>query len=347
MERVRIAEAGKHLPPCVLNNEEALRTLAENGVTETSSHKPLTEEIIFKTIGIKERRRMAADQNISDMGRLAAEDTLRKAGLDWDDIDILCVGTSTPETAFPSTACTILEKVGGPNIEAFDILAACTSAIYGMNVVKSRLLDEKKYRYGLVIGADAIGSRLASTTTINWDIWGDGAGCVLLEKIDTNEETGIICSIAKSIPEMAQMAVSRRLGTHTWSDDVLMDAWMEGTKIHEFVLSEIPNLILETIIKANEPGWTQQFQHVIRLSDVGLILPHQANGRIRKPIARSLGIPEEKIFMNVEFYGNTSSASIPIALSEAKDSGAITVGDYGIMVGFGAGLTLSAILFRL
>lgn len=351
MERVIIPGVGKYLPADITTNADILNILAMHGVTETSSHKPLTEEIIFKTIGIRERRRMSPDQNISDMAFLAAENAMRMADIWWDQVDIICVGTSTPETAFPSTACTVLEKADGPNVEAFDLLAACTSVVYGINVVKSRLLDEEKYHFGLVIGADAIGSRLASPTSINYDIWGDGAGCFVLEKIETEVETGIICSIARSIPNMAQMAVSRRLGTRTWPDNMIMDAWMEGTKVHEFVISEIPNLIRETIEKANEPGWTQQFQHVLGIHDIDQIILHQANGRIRKPIAKSLGLTEtegeEKIFMNVEKYGNMSTASIPVALCEAIESGIVGPGSLIILVGFGSGLTLSSILVRL
>lgn len=341
MTAVRIVSVGKHLPPGVVANRHVVKILKRHGVTHTSSGQRITAKGIENLLGVRERRRALLDQNTSDLALLAANDALAKARLRLDQISIVALGSSTPESFFPSTACRLLHKGNGPQIEASDLLGACTSGLYALVQVERALRCEPDYRYGLAIGAEVIGSRLTTFTDINDDLWGDGAGAVILEKSD-NTDSGIICSILGSEPSLAPLTDSIGKGTRLKDFMARPGIYMAGHDIQKFVLKIIPWLIKETLAKANRVR-----AEPITLDDIALFAVHQANGRIFESPAKKLGIPLEKFYTNVGSYGNTSSASVLIVLCEAIEKQLVGHGDLVMMIAFGGGITYGSVLLRL
>lgn len=365
--RVMIAGSGKCLPGQdipgrVVTNDDIIKMLLAHKAIKPGSGRPwlaeeLTSQKIVDLVGIRERQWVADDQNTSDLALVAAERALADAGIGWKDVGILAVGSSTPEALFPSTACLVLNKAikkkvaAGEweekdaktvlRIPAFDVLAACTSALYAIDLVRKHLLfGETDSPYGLALGSEVM-SRLLDFSDTNADLWGDAAAAVVLKR--TEGPSGIICS---------------EIGTDTWSLEttysigkdmryhetpVKPGILMRGHEIQKFVLKIIPELITRTIEKANRvPGKTRE----VTLGDVGLIVCHQANARIFEFPAKKLGIPVERFYVNVDRRGNCSSASVLTALREAVEEGRVKKGDLVMLLSFGGGLTWGSMLIE-
>lgn len=363
--RVAIAGTGKCLPGTdvpgrVVTNDEIVRILLAHRAIKPGADRPwlpeeLTPQKIVDLVGIRERRWVANDVNTSDLALVAAERALAEAGIGWRDIGILAVGSSTPEAIFPSTACILLNKVTQKKtrsgewpekdaktilrIPAFDLLAACTSSLYAVDLVRKHLLfKETEAEYGLAIGSEVL-SRILDFSDTNTDLWGDGAGAVVLKRADG--PSGIICS---------------ETGTDTWGVDTAYGVGKDtryhetpahpniairGHEIQKYVLKLIPELITRTLVKANGvPGGTRQ----VGLEDVALFVCHQANARIFEFPAKKLGIPLDKFYVNVDRRGNCSSASVLMALREAVEEGRIKKGDLVMLMSFGGGLTWASML---
>lgn len=362
---VKIAGLGKCLPGTdvpgkIVSNEEIVGILLAHGAIKPGTDRPwtpeeLTPQRITDLVGIRERRWVADGVNVSDMALVAAENALKDAGIGWEDIGIVALGSSTPEAIFPSTACMLLDKVirkkmssgewaagearGKLRIQAFDLLAACTSGLYAIDLVrKSLLLPETSYEYGLAIGGD-VPSRVLDFKDTNSDLWGDGSAAVVLKR--TRENKGIMCSVTGSDPMAADTTFSVGQGSRKGELGLPPNFFFKGHEVQKFVLKIIPELISRTLEEANRWGARPR---PITTDDVALFVLHQANARIFEFPSKKLGIPIGKFYVNVDRRGNGSSASVLMALREAVEEGRIKEGDLVMALGFGGGLTWASML---
>ncbi len=365
--RVKIAGVGKCLPGTdipgrIVTNDEMVKILLENGAIKPGSDRPwtpeeLTADRIESLVGIKERQWVSDGVNTSDMALFAGDQALLEAGIDWEDIGILALGSSTPEALFPSTACIVLDKVlrrkaasekwteaemkSKLRIPAFDLLAACTSGLYALDLVRKTLLfPETEYKYGLAAGSEVL-SRLLDFKDTNSDLWGDGAAAVVLER--TEKDEGIICSLTGSDSWAAEHTFSVGQGTRWGNMGVPMNIMIKGHEVQRWVLRIIPELIEKTLDKANRES--ERGKKIV-LDDISLFVCHQANARIFEFPAKKMDIPLEKFYVNVDRRGNCSSTSVLLALREALDEGRIKKGDLVLLMSFGGGLTWGSMLIR-
>jgi 3-oxoacyl-[acyl-carrier-protein] synthase-3 len=365
--RVIIAGSGKCLPGPdvpgrVVTNEEVVALLLANKAIKPGTDRPwepgeLTSQKIIDLVGIRERQWASNDQNTSDLALVAAERALADAGIGWEDVGIIAVGSSTPEAFFPSTACFVLHKAIKKRVEAgewdervarsvlripaFDLLAACTSGLYAIDLVRKHLLfGETESPYGLAISAEVF-SRMLDFADTNSDLWGDAAGAVVLKRAE--RPSGIICSEVGSDPWKAETTYSAGKDTRFHETPVKPNAEMKGHEVQKFVLKIIPELIERTIAKANRV-WAGARQ--VGVGDIDLFVCHQANARIFEFPSKKLGIPRDKFYVNVDRRGNCSSASVLVALREAVEEGRIKKGDLVMLLGFGGGLTWASMLIE-
>jgi len=365
--QVKIAGLGKCLPGThiagrIVTNEEIVRILLAHGAIKPGTDRPwtaeeLTPQKITDLVGIRERRWAADEVNVSDMALVAAENALADAGIGWEDIGIIVLGSSSPEAAYPSTACFILNKViqkktasgewsaaearSRLRIQAFDVLAACTSGVYAIDLVRKTLLHhETEFDYGLAIGSDVL-SRFMDFKDTNSDIWGDGSAAVVLKR--TNEKSGILCMVTGSDPSAAETTFSIGQGSRKDQIGIPTNVFFKGHEVQKFVLKIIPELIVRTLERANQLGARPR---PLKLDDIALFVCHQANARIFEFPAKKLGIPLEKFYVNVDRRGNSSSTSVLLALREAVEEGRLKKGDLVMAVTFGGGLTWASMLLE-
>ncbi|WP_457625080.1 beta-ketoacyl-ACP synthase III [Persephonella sp.] len=310
MIRAKITGIGMHVPPRVITNHDLEKIL------DTS------DEWITTRTGIKERRIAEEWEKASDLALPAAEEAIKNAGLTSKDIDAVIVATSTPDMTFPSTACFLSDKLGCSKPMAFDISAACSGFIYGLTVGNSFILSGQ-FKNVLVVGAEVF-SRI-----IDWNdrstavIFGDGAGAVVLSKADGDR--GILSAAMKSD------------GSH-WGSlycPVGEKLRMRGRETFKLAIKSMETASKKALNKAG-----------IDLEKISLVIPHQANIRIINALAERLELPEEKVFSNIHKYGNTSAASIPIAMYEAYKEKKFKEGDYILLTAFGGGLTWGAVVLK-
>lgn len=323
---VGVLGMGHYVPPDVLTNADL------EAVLDTD------DEWIRTRTGIGERRRAADDVATSDLGYEAAVRALQDAGLDPERVDMIICGTSTPDMIVPSTACLIQEKLGIQNKSgAFDILIACSGFAYAV-ATGAQFVATGACEHVLVVGADTM-SRL-----VDWEdrgtavLFGDGAGAVVLGPVAEGE--GILAVHLGADGSGAQLLkipaggsrMPGGIGPQTRSDFCLQ---MEGREVFRFAVNAIGDAALAALEKAG-----------LAPDDISLFIPHQANIRIIESARKKLGLETDRLFVNVERYGNTSCASIPVAMSEARDAGRLKPGDVLVTVGFGGGLSWGALVMR-
>ncbi|NGU52821.1 ketoacyl-ACP synthase III [Clostridium perfringens] len=324
MENAKIIGFGLYTPKNLVENERLQEFL------ETS------DEWIRSRTGI-ERRYISLDENTSDLAVEASKKALNQAGLSAEEIDLIIVATVTPDNFTPSTACIVQDKLGAKNAWAFDINAACTGFIYALKLGQS-LIRSGEAKNALIIGAETLSKAL------NWEdrgscvLFGDGAGAIVLTS--TEEDCGIKCVNVKSDGSKGDSLVIQGLPLNSPFKDGREVSKnyinMNGREIFKFATKVMEESIVEILEKEN-----------IKIEDISAIIPHQANLRIIDYVVKRLGIPREKFVTNLQNYGNTSGASIPIALCESINEGNLKKGDNIIMVGFGGGLTWGAALIKL
>ena len=324
MKNAKMIGFGLYTPKNLVENEKLQEFL------ETS------DEWIRTRTGI-ERRYISLDENTSDLAVEASKKALSQAGLSAEDIDLIIVATVTPDNFTPSTACIVQDKLGAKNAWAFDINAACTGFIYALKLGRS-LIRSGEANNALIIGAETLSKAL------NWEdrgscvLFGDGAGATVLTS--TEEDCGIKCVNVKSDGSKGDSLVIQGLPLNSPFKDgrEVSENYinMNGREIFKFATKVMEESIVEILEKEN-----------IKIEDIAAIIPHQANLRIIDYVVKRLGIPREKFITNLQNYGNTSGASIPIALCESIDEGNLKKGDNIIIVGFGGGLTWGAALIKL
>ncbi len=313
---------GRYAPAGVLTNADLEK------MVDTS------DEWIRTRTGIRERRVAAADETTASMAAVAARRAIAVAGLQPDDIDVILLATLSPDYWMPSTAALVKEAIGNTRAFAMDVAAACSGFVYAYSAGQAYITSGMA-RNVLVIGAELLTRFLDYTDRGTCILFGDGAGAVVLSAADTRggglgielttEPSGaymiwLPAGGAKSPPSRA--TVER--GEHFIR--------MDGTQTYRFAVRTLASSALAAVAKAG-----------LQPSDIDLFIPHQANIRIIQSVADGLGLSMDKMFVNLDRYGNTSAASIPIALAEAVDSGRVKIGDRLVIVAFGAGYTSGAV----
>ena len=327
MEKVNagIAGIGVCLPERVLTNDELAEMVDTN------------DAWIQERTGIRQRRIAAADQAASDLGIAAAREALSSAGVAPQDIDLIIVATATPDMQFPATACLIAEKLGLDATPAFDVAAGCTGFIYALTI-GSQFIVNGFYRTVLVIGTEVLSKVTNWTDRETCILLADGAGAVVLRPVAAGQ--GILAmklgADGAGGKELSLPAGGSRLPlTAEGLAANLNKLHMNGSEVFKFAMKMLPEVTGQALKLA---GLTP--------ADLALIIPHQANLRIIEAAARRMELPLEKFMVNLDRYGNTSSASIPIALHEALATGRVRPGDALALTGFGAGLTWGAVVLR-
>ena len=322
MDNVVIAGVGKSIPSKVVTNDMLSQIVDTN------------DEWITSRTGIKQRH-ITTGENTSDIASKAALNALANANIDALDIDLIIVATCTPDMFTPATACIVQKNIGAKNAFAFDLSAACSGFIYGINVAKS-MMKQNNIKKSLVIGAETLSKTLDWKDRSTCVLFGDGAGAAVLS-LDQNE--GIIDVICNSKgAKWENLTIGARDINNPYVDEVSSInhyLQMNGGEIFKFATVTIVKLIKEILKKNN-----------LILDDIDYIVPHQANERIIQFAAKKLDISMDKFYINIHEYGNTSAASIPIAISEMEEKNLLKRGNKIIAVGFGAGLTSGACLIE-
>ena len=295
-----------------------------------------TDEWIMTRTGIKERRIAPKEFAASDMGAEAAMAAIKDAGLKPEDIDLIITATVTGDMAFPSTACIIQDKIGARNSAAFDINAACSGFIFGIITAK-QFVDSGLYKNVLVIGTEKMTSLVDWTDRSTCVLFGDGAGACVIGK---SKARGIIsyfigCDGSSSNLLRLPAGGSRIPATEESVKNKLHFLKMEGNEVFKLAVKIMADAANKAITKAG-----------LLCSEIDLLIPHQANIRILMAVAKKLGLPEKKIFLNIAKYGNMSSASTAVALAEANKEHRIKKGDNIVLVAFGSGLTYGAVVIK-
>ncbi len=325
MPRAHIASWGKYVPQRVLTNDDLSR------MVETS------DEWIVTRTGIRERRIAAETETTATMAVQAARQALEGAGVGPEKLDLIIVATATPDYLFPMTACLVQDAVGATRAAAFDLAAGCTGFIYALGVAAA-MIESGAIRTALVVGSETL-SRITDWTDRNTCVlFGDGAGAVVLQA--GPEGGGILATVLGADGSGGDLLMlpaggSRHPASHQTIAERMHFIKMQGRDVFRFAVRVIPAATRQALERAG-----------LSLDDVALFIPHQANGRIIESALRDLKLPPEKVYSNLERYGNTSAASIPIALCEAVEEGRLRPGDVVVCVGFGAGLTWGATVLR-
>ncbi|SHK21225.1 beta-ketoacyl-ACP synthase III [Thermocrinis minervae] len=304
---IRISGLGVYLPEKVLTNFDLEK------MVDTS------DDWITTRTGIKERR-IAQDETLTYMAKQASLMALQMANTDPEEIDLILVATLTPDKTFPATACLLQAELSAKRAFAFDLSAACSGFLYALDVAHSYLVSGKVNK-ALVVGAEKL------STIVNWQdrntcvLFGDGAGAAVVEK----SQDGLYTSKLYSDGSLWELLFAEKCG----------HIQMKGRELFKVAVRSMEEACRQVLKEAN-----------ISVEDVDLVVPHQANIRIVQALAEKLGIPFEKIYSNIHRYGNTSAASIPIALYEAYKEGKLKRGDTLLMTAMGGGLTWGAVLMR-
>ncbi|NLO82783.1 MAG: ketoacyl-ACP synthase III [Clostridiales bacterium] len=316
-----IIATGSYVPDTVITNHDLEK------IVDTS------DEWIVSRTGIRERRIADKDMAASDLATKAAQMALQGSGLTASELDMIIVATVTPDMNFPSTACLVQRNIGAVNASAFDLEAACSGFVYGL-IVAAQFIATGACRYIMVIGSECL------SKFVNWEdrntcvLFGDGAGAVILGRVE--EGYGILSHILGADGNGADFLTlgaggSRNPASFETVEKQLHCIHMDGSEVFKFAVRIMASMAEEVVKNAG-----------LRKEEVDYLIPHQANIRIIEAARKRLELPEDRVYVNLDRYGNMSAASIPVALDEAVRQGRIKKDDNIVMVGFGAGLTWAA-----
>ena len=320
-----ITGIGGYVPDYILNNEELSRMV------------DTTDEWITTRVGIKERRILTEEGlGTSYLARKAAKQLIQKTGVDPDTIDALIVTTTTPDYKFPSTASIVLGKLGLKNAFAFDFSAACCGFLYTLDVAAS-MIQSGRYKKIIVIGADKMSSLVDYTDRATCVLFGDGAGAVLVEATE-EENVGVQNSYLRTDGQGLPFLHMKAGGSvcppsHFTLDHRLHYLYQEGRTVFRYAVTDMSNDVLKIMDMNN-----------LKADDVNWVIPHEANLRIIEAVTKRAGIPLDKVVVNIDHYGNTSAATIPLALWDAESN--LKKGDNVIFTAFGAGFVHGASFYK-
>jgi 3-oxoacyl-[acyl-carrier-protein] synthase III len=326
LRHVKISGLSTYVPPKVLSNADLEKLVDTN------------DEWILQRTGIRERHIAEPGVATSDLAKEAALGAIRQAGISADDLGFIVVGTTTPDTIFPSTACMLQHKIGAKRAWGFDLGAACSGFTYavttGMQFVATGAHD-----HVLAVGADVMSSIIDYTDRTTCVLFGDGAGAVVLSAADEGEPH--IMDFAHEIdgsggPALCMPAGGSKMpASHETVDKRLHYVKQDGATVFKFAVKKTEEICRRVLERHNLTG-----------ADLDLFVSHQANRRIITAAAERLGLPDEKVVINLEMYGNTTAATIPLALADAMRQKRLKKGDLVLLTSVGAGFTVGAVLLR-
>jgi 3-oxoacyl-[acyl-carrier-protein] synthase III len=325
--RARIAALATYVPPRVLTNSDLERLV------------DTTDEWILQRTGIRERHIVDPGVATSDLATEAARAAIAQAGITPADIDFIVVGTTTPDTIFPSTACLLQHRIGATRAWGFDLGAACSGFTYALTTA-AQFIANGVHKHALVVGADVMSSIIDYTDRTTCVIFGDGAGAVVLSAAESANGGGIIdfaCEIDGSGGPALRMPAggSRLPASHDTVEKRLHYVHQDGQTVFKFAVRKTEEICRRLLDRNGlQPG------------DVDLLVSHQANRRIIQHAAEKLGIESSRVVLNIDKYGNTTAATIPLALADARADGRLKDGDLVMLTSVGAGFTVGAVLLR-
>jgi len=320
LKNVKILGTGSYVPEKIVTNDDLSK------IMDTS------DEWIYSRTGIRERR-ISEGENTSELAAKAALEAIKASGINVEDIDLLIVATCSPDMFVPSTACLVQASIGAVNATCFDVSAACTGFIYGLNIA-TQFIRTGQSKTALVIGAEVLSKMLDWTDRSTSVLFGDGAGAAVLTD---SEEEGVGSIFTKSDGVKGLVLKCEALDVinpyASAKERTTSYLSMEGGEVFKFAVKAMEESVQNVL---SSSGYS--------LEDINLIIPHQANKRIIDSCAKRMKVDESKFYVNLHNYANTSAATIPIALDEVMKKGLIQKGDKVILVGFGGGLTWGAAL---
>ncbi len=327
IQRVKISALGTYVPPRLLTNAD-LEKMVDT-----------TNEWIMERVGIRERHLVDKGVGASDLAVAAVRNLLESHPFDLQEVDLIVVGTVTPDMMYPSTACLVQHKLGIANTWGFDVSAGCSGFLYALNT-GVKFVESGQYKKVLVIGSDVNSSMTDFTDRAVCIIFGDGAGAVLLEPAEDQEGFGVIDHVAQIEGMGGQYLYmpgggSLNPASHETVDQKMHYIHQDGKNVFKYAVKKMTEMTERILAKNNLTG-----------KDVDCFISHQANRRIITATADRLGMPLEKVIINIERYGNTTAGTIPIAMQTALDEGKLKKGDLLLVAAVGAGFTSGATLLR-
>ena len=324
--RAALRGLGAAVPDRVITNEDFEKFL------DTS------DEWITQRTGIKERRIVSEGESTATLALTAAKRALEDAGLKPADLDLIICATITPDMTCPATACFIQDGLAATDVPAFDLAAACSGFVYGMSIA-SKFIETGMYRRIMVIGAECLSRFADYEDRSSCVIFGDGAGAVILEPTD-DPDRGVQYSVLGADGSGWDFIYTPAGGSRTPASHETVDARghylkMRGRDVYKFAVDKMQWLLGDCMEKCN-----------LTVEDVDLVVPHQVNSRIIRSATEKFDFPIEKVYVNIDRYGNTSAASIPLAMDDARREGRIGPGSQLLLVAFGAGLTWAGMALR-
>ena len=312
----KIIGVGSYLPKNVLTNKDLEKSL------------DTTDEWITSRTGIKERHIVGPNEHTTDLAFEAARNAINNASINAKEIDLIIVATTTPDKIFPSTACNVQTKLGIRNCPAFDIQAVCSGFIYGLSIA-DKFIKTKSAKNILVIGADSMSKITDYTDRSNAILWGDGAGAVVLS---ASNEQGILSTHIHADGQHEELLHVPKINV---GNKIQQTIEMKGSQVFKIAVSTLDKIVDEALI-ANQ----------LKKEDIDWLVPHQANIRILEATAKKLEMSMDKVIVTIDRHGNTSAASIPLALNDGIKSGKIKSGHLLLMEAFGGGFTWGSALIR-
>jgi 3-oxoacyl-[acyl-carrier-protein] synthase-3 len=326
MEVINIKGYGAYAPPLKVSNEDLSKIVDTNN-----------EWIVSRT-GIEERR-ISQGEDTSVLATKAAETALNRANVLAEDIDLIIVATITPDMATPSVSCMVQKAIGAKKAMAFDVSAACSGFIYGLEIAYSMMNSNNRFKKAIVIGAEVLSKILDWEDRSTCVLFGDGAGAVVLSK-EESEKSKIVSFYSLSEGEKGDALTSGAFDVlNPFVENPVVKnkkVVMDGKEVFKFASGAMVNAIKELLKRNN-----------MTLEEIDHIVPHQANIRIIEYTAKKIGVSIDKFYINLQKYGNTSGATIPLALNDMYEAGMLTKGKKLIIVGFGGGLTFGSTLIEL
>jgi 3-oxoacyl-[acyl-carrier-protein] synthase-3 len=312
----KIKGVGSYLPKKVLTNKDLEKTL------------DTTDEWITSRTGIKERHIVGSDEQTSDLAFEAAKKAISNADISTEEIDLIIVATTTPDKIFPSVACNVQTKLGIKNCPAFDIQAVCSGFIYGLSIA-DKFIKTQSAKNILVIGADSMSKITDYTDRSNAILWGDGGGAVILSSSD---QQGILSTHIHADGQHEELL---HVPNNNIENKIKQTITMQGSQVFKIAVNTLDKIVDEAL-EANN----------LQKKDIDWLVPHQANIRILEATAKKLQMSMDKVIVTIDRHGNTSAASIPLALDEGIISGKIKPGHLILMEAFGGGFTWGSALIR-
>jgi 3-oxoacyl-[acyl-carrier-protein] synthase-3 len=326
--RAKITGLGRYVPPRVVTNDEIAKLVDTNN------------EWIVERTGIQQRHWVEKGVPTSEIAVRAVEDLLKNRGIDGSEIELIIVSTVTPDMFFPSTACLIQERIGARKAWGYDILAACSSFLYSLTT-GAQFIESGRHKKVLIVGADVMTTILNPEDRTTIILFGDGAGAVLLEPTEEGEEDYGILDFRHEVDgsgaEFLNMPGGGSLNppSHETVDQKMHFIHQSGQQVFKFAVRKMEELSTAMLAKHNLTG-----------DDLGCFIAHQANLRIIDATANKIGIAPEKVIKNIHKYGNTTAATIPLAIGDAIESGRLKKGDLVLFAAVGAGFTSGSVLAR-